>query len=453
MSTIKGRESLTTEQVKSIIALPSPETSFLANAGTQRLVERAEVFSCLMLALVNDKLVLPKGTFNGKCPVSGKDKLLRGACIWSRVFYALGSHYNFIQRKLVQSDPTNMQNNIPGVVRNAPDELCKTHIRKNSPQYKLTARFITCKYMGLLSSIQAKLHLRASPQMQHLTELCEHVSHDSLNYLQEMSASIPSGCHKLLIEQIIQSSVYFLAKTYEVAAKTTNLQHKPGILSSIRLAELSLLASRDAAIISKYGEKRVERIFEDQLSSLFHLMGFYVVPARVGEQTGDIICISSDPTCSMTMLVEAKTSGKPYVLPTKDSRAIQDYVAEIRRRMKSLPTLRLVLIVGQEPGKTLEAKLRTLQASTGLPVRFCHAREIANLCESFPISMSLALFIDTILHGSNVVSKATVNRIAEQSQKIQGAHVDLVRSCMESCHPGDFRAEGHMRKCIDESDN
>ncbi|MFJ8603327.1 hypothetical protein ACIREM_32365 [Streptomyces shenzhenensis] len=150
---------------------------------------------------------------------------------------------------------------------------------------------------------------------------------------------------------------------------------------AVSLRELSDLASRRDTVVEKYGEKNVESKFEESLNLLFQGLGFMVIPTRQGQRRVDLICISAggdgDP---YTVLVEAKSSHSGYTLPTKDARAITEYVHSVRDRLRTLPPLRLVLIVGPDGAKTLDGKVKELDYELPVSVRYISARTLVFFC-------------------------------------------------------------------------
>jgi hypothetical protein len=200
-----------------------------------------------------------------------------------------------------------------------------------------------------------------------------------------------------------------------------------GPFSSIRLSELSAIASRDEAVRKRYGERRVEHVFEQQLALVVQSFGFLVVQTRTGKRRVDLVCISPDPTDPYTVLIEAKSSRKPYALPTDDQRALKEYVEEVRRTRVTLPSLRLVLLVGPSAASTLEGKLNDLEATITTPVRFIGASDFATLRDRIagPVP-SRALRDLAIGESTRVLGDPYVESVVDAVRQTNEAHTAFV---------------------------
>ncbi len=196
-----------------------------------------------------------------------------------------------------------------------------------------------------------------------------------------------------------------------------------GVFSSINLSELPLLASRDPEMIQKYGSKQVERLFEKQVALIASSFGFEVGSAQIGEPMVDILC----HVPAGTFLIEAKTSSQPYALPTKDGRAIVDYVKRVRR-LEMLPPLRFVLIIGCGAAATLESKLVALENKAGAAVRFCTAADFAKLRDSTPCPLPRESFVDVILAGERVLQSEFVEEILKIDAELKKTQSDYVKA-------------------------
>ncbi len=131
--------------------------------------------------------------------------------------------------------------------------------------------------------------------------------------------------------------------------------------------ELGSLARRDASVVKRYGESEVEVRFEQQLSFLMQSFGFIVVTTQRAQRRVDLICIAQGASGdSFTFLVEAKTTGASYSLPTRDARAITEYVSSVRQALKTLPRLRLVLLVSGSLLRPLTTSLVFLRLNVAL---------------------------------------------------------------------------------------
>jgi hypothetical protein len=182
----------------------------------------------------------------------------------------------------------------------------------------------------------------------------------------------------------------------------------------------------------KYGSKRIEKIFEQQLALIVQSFGLYVVSTRTGQRTVDLICISADPNARITFLLEAKTSGRPYALPRDDARALLEYIRDVRTGLTTLPPLHFVLMIGPSPSATLEKKLQGLEAEAGLPIRYCPARELAQLREVVAGPLPLNDFTDHLLLTSKVVPEGFAQTMRSRVDELRSSHEALVRTMLAS---------------------
>jgi hypothetical protein len=182
----------------------------------------------------------------------------------------------------------------------------------------------------------------------------------------------------------------------------------------------------------KYGNKQIEKVFEQQLALIVQSFGLYVVSTRTGQRTVDLICISADPTARFTFLIEAKTSARPYTLPRDDARALLEYIREVRGGLTTLPPLHFVLMVGPPPSATLEKKLQGLEAEAGLPIRYCSADELAQLRAVVAGPLPLNDFADHLLLASRVVPAEFAQTMRSRVDELRSSHEALVRTMLAS---------------------
>ena len=134
-------------------------------------------------------------------------------------------------------------------------------------------------------------------------------------------------------------------------------------------------------------------------------------------------------------MVEAKTTKARYSLPTRDARALRDYASDVNSALKSLPQLKFILIVANEPAKTLPSKITALSTSLDVPARFCTASQIAELREVIPGPLPAAAFRDEILRSGPFLPADFAARIARSYEAVQGAHVKFAEQLL-SVHQG-----------------
>lgn len=235
---------------------------------------------------------------------------------------------------------------------------------------------------------------------------------------------------QFLMRRALTFAIHLLDTVYAKPARPWSKAHALGPFSALRLPELQLLAERNGRVLAKYGAKETEKIFEQQLALLTQSLGFYVVATRNGERTVDLICISGGPSASYTFMLEAKTSGHSYALPTKDERALIDYIQETKQRLTTSPPLAYVLIIGPGAAKSLEAKLRQVEAKTQTPVRFCRAQDIALFRENLVGPLPLGILKDAIVSGSYILEESVFTRVVEEVNLRRDAQATLVRTFM-----------------------
>jgi len=180
--------------------------------------------------------------------------------------------------------------------------------------------------------------------------------------------------------------------------------------------ELPLLASRSPLMKKKYGEKKVEKVFEQQLALIFQSFGLTVIPARMGEAGADLLCISRE--AKFSFLVDAKSSGKPYTLPKADRRALADYAKEFGTWLADLPDLEFILVVGPTPGKTLERRLKELEVDVHKPVRFASAQLIRKMRDELPGPVIPEVFKKSILSSPNLLPEDLFAALKDASENI-----------------------------------
>ncbi|MEU2601544.1 hypothetical protein ABZ669_31205 [Streptomyces hirsutus] len=201
---------------------------------------------------------------------------------------------------------------------------------------------------------------------------------------------------------------------------------------ALSLDELPDLASRGEKAVEKYGDKNVESKFEESLNLLFQGLGFMVIPTRQGQRRVDMICISpggeGDP---YTILVEAKSSHRGYALPTKDARAVAEYVQSVRGRLRTLPPLRLVLIVGPEGAKTLTGKVKELDFDLPVPVRYIPAHILVLLRKALQGVIPAQSFLKAMIAADGVITAKAIDPVIASYRSANAAHSEFVSRLLE----------------------
>jgi hypothetical protein len=131
-----------------------------------------------------------------------------------------------------------------------------------------------------------------------------------------------------------------------------------------------------------------------------------------------------------TILVEAKTSRRDYFLPTKDARALRDYVAAARVSLSTLPGVELLLVIGPSAAGTLSTKLKSLEADIGIPTRYCDISLLAGLRRRLPGPVPAQQFLRALRLSRHVVSSSAIDAIADEYERLQGSHDQFVRQML-----------------------
>lgn len=172
--------------------------------------------------------------------------------------------------------------------------------------------------------------------------------------------------------------------------------------------DLSLLvqaASRASTLMETLpSDRHADTVFERQLALLMTSLGFVTVPAQRATRGVDLICIGHPANRhEFKFLLEAKSTKGRYSLPTADERAIRDYVKHVRERIDVPDTLKFMLIVSSRPSQTLEAKLKRLQSTIGLPLRYANARGLAGLRRELPAQAPMSELLECFIGSASCV--------------------------------------------------
>jgi hypothetical protein len=212
------------------------------------------------------------------------------------------------------------------------------------------------------------------------------------------------------------------------------IEHRNQAFGSLVLVqELGLLAGRNENMLERYGAKQVEERFEQQLALLMQSFGFLVVPAKRGERRVDLVCltpITTEHEESFTILVEAKSARGTYTLPTKDSRAIAEYVRDTKRALATLPPVKMVLIIGPAIASTVPGKLRNLEGEVGIPVRYAGAHLLAELRRRSPGPIPTTAFLASATQGDHVLGGRLLQDVIEAEKRITESHATFISSLL-----------------------
>jgi hypothetical protein len=457
--------SKTTE---AFLDLPLPEESPLIGAAPKALRRAADSFYRSWSYLVSAKELY----LRGEATVASTGETLSGKDLWWQLFFVVGVYYDFSIRLLLRGKQTvhplpglglakaeewagKLDRETEAVLRefislgkgDLPEEEAEQLRTKLLSRFNATslkeagdailwdterglAAFFAGTYITALSSaVMAELLRRTNIPLERIEDM-DGISHRTAAVL--FGGPPSSG---IWPPQVLRLSQRLVATVFEQWVRIYDRpdsvdSHRIGPFSSIRLAELAPLANRDARMSKKYGNKRIEKVFEQQLALIVQSFGLYVVSTRTGQRTVDLICISADPTARFTFLLEAKTSGRPYALPRDDARALLEYIREVRSGLTTLPPLHFVLMIGPSPSATLEKKLQGLEAEAGLPIRYCSADELAQLREVVAGPLPLNDFADHLLLASRVVPAGFAQTMRSRVDELRSSHEALVRTML-----------------------
>jgi hypothetical protein len=190
--------------------------------------------------------------------------------------------------------------------------------------------------------------------------------------------------------------------------------------SVMRVNEFAALASHSPPQMKKYGKEKVAERFEQQLNLALQLLGFFTRPVMCGERYVDILCLT-DQKPPKAVLVEAKTSAKPYKLPAADQRALLEYA------QRDIPVrLRLICIVGPKPADSMARRLRKLEKKVGIPVRYCEAALVVFLLRA-PKRVALKDLVRALISADQIISQTDLESMLSKSGEKSSAWTALTR--------------------------
>lgn len=415
-----------------ILALPPPAKSFLARARDSGLRRAGTHFLEVWLTLLEDyDEIVGNGVARiGDSEVSGNE-------LWIGLCTKVAYYYEFSIVRLFKRNETIRERPPPGI--NLPSfqsyhaelsGLLDSPTEGSRPfDPPFTCRLLLVGYLSCLTFIFIIWTLRGTPADDHAGQYYRSQLLTRLMAFQAAAFLIQNEEFRRLHDWLIMSVILLMTGLFDYERPGPQWG---GARRSLRIGELESVAARSSAAKRRHGEHRLSDVLENQLTLLFQSFGFLVVQARRGERLIDLVCISGDPRAPATVLVEAKSSARPYGLPTRDERAIKEYVSEVRRSLTTLPELALVVVVGATPARALEARLRRLERDTGVPVRFVSASLLVSLSENV-LGLTPAMLIPELrsaegpIVGDSIVV-SVVKRLGEQRE----AHETLVRSLLPS---------------------
>jgi hypothetical protein len=415
--------------VSDFCKLPPPDIGLIEKTDAETLHKLTQSFARQWVSLVVGGLELPDDSISsvedGNANV-GSDETIR-----DRVLLTLGHYYDSAVRRLLELDRSHPEfRAIAGVHDNtffllADCELPEDVTPKEGWAFDLTFSY----FMGLRTSAYLADIRRIDKLPQEQFQTVEYMPQRAIRVMVDLMAQAPSQSNYLLAFQLLRTSVQYLDEIYLEKWDQAKTGHKTGIFSQMRLNELSLIAIRDPSVIEKYGVHHLDKLFENQLSLIFQSFGYYVASAKIGERIVDLICISAASDPKMSFWIEAKTSSKSYSLPSKDERAIVDYISSFNSRSSSsiIPPLAFVLIVGSEPSDRLASKLQKLETRLQIPIRFCRAYDIAHLREKILGPIPFDIFQGTVLDAPSVMVQGCFGEIVDWMDRKKERYESFVK--------------------------
>jgi hypothetical protein len=191
-------------------------------------------------------------------------------------------------------------------------------------------------------------------------------------------------------QHLMSSALAMFARALEEEPVSLASEVTP-VFSRLQVNDLPLLARREAAALGHY--RSIEHALEDQLELLFVSLGFGVGRARPGVARADLTCVSgANPAFSM--LVDAKSSKHAYGLPVSESRALEEYVSEL----KEAP------INGFAPLETLELRAR-------VQCRVIRAEQLSRLRQSIVGPLDARRFLKLCLESEREVGSDAISAL------------------------------------------
>lgn len=404
------------KDLATIAGLPAPDESEFVGLGSNELCEMGELFARWWFSLLFDDI-----SDAAEIPEAINQALVTAS-----------AYYITALRHLPESAVQNPQRDLPGFRAYAGMDWGRIGFMRDELCW---AREPTMYFFFSLVRLHTLRLWREDPSFPRLLRIeCEAVAHGAAQTTFDeflRSLDLGSRSQQLFLCSLLGHLLFLMHRVYEQREFGQGLGQETvriaGPFTAMRLDELARLAARDTDLARRYHPRPIEAVFEEQLSLVFQSLGFYVVRACLCDRSVDLVCVSPDPREHSTVLVEAKTSAGPYKLPVDDERALLEYLEVTRRALTTLPPVRLVLLVGHKPARSLEPRLRRLETQGGLPVRFCSAGDIADLRASVPAAPLRAL-VDRLRRGPAILPPGWAREVAQICLDEERAHVELVRT-------------------------
>jgi hypothetical protein len=178
---------------------------------------------------------------------------------------------------------------------------------------------------------------------------------------------------------------------------------------ALNTMDFDALARRDPQMRARFGMS-IEHAFERQTALLFASFGYAVVESRPGKRHVDLLCVAATPE-SASFVVEAKTTEKKYTFPAPHERALIDHVAEVKRTLWGLPTLKLILVVAPEFTAGAETRLEAVGRRHGMPCIGISAAALAMIRVAIIGDVPFDVFYDELTTGARVAGAKEATHI------------------------------------------
>jgi len=397
-----------------ILELPPPSRVEFIGQG-KPFKKALQVFLDLWHEIVIKAKPIPIAQYQYTCSCGSNNKL-EGEALRARILMIIGSYYDCLVRDYLSSVervkkfglPPGM--NLDTISSFIPRDHCETNQDLHS---------LGCLSFDYLLGVLAAF---VSFQMKAMGDPSRiHEAMDRIFYQCALGLVNHTEKSRILSENIFAKTFLKGILEFQVLLAEDDDREESGFVqgpfSSIRLAELSSLAGRSDSAQKKYGAKAVERVFEIQLQLIWQSLGLMVVPARPGEKSIDLLCVTDNLNQNFSFLAEAKSTKSAYSLPAKDARAIREYVEGHQKVLSLLPPLAFVVIIGPSASKTLDGKVNELQSRTGVPIRFISAQLMAKLRSELRGTLPVEVFKNVLIQGPRIVDEEIINQVIQSYEE------------------------------------
>lgn len=398
-----------------LVALGPPAAASFDGMSATRHRAIVDDARALVSSLLNGEVGPSDVTLEGQTEIESWFQVLLRAAQWYAVSIVVG----------MRNHPTEY----PGIRWAGMSKILGEDEEKPADHLAIS-RMIFAVFGNILVSGNLILVSRHSPAPTPLSLVrsTESLLHTELTELWALRVAAEKGDYPFaeLADEVFEASLHSLRYVY--VAEPKDSYEARGPFSAINLPDFVRMAARDDRAVKKY-KGRLAGAFEQQLALIVQSFGGLVIQTRPGDRTVDLFCISVDVEESFSFLVEAKTTKRPYGLPTDDERALVEYIRE-SRRLSTLPRLRFILLIAPAAARTLEGKLKKVETEVGIPVRFASAKGLARLRDLVVGPQLLSEISDVLLDSPHIVGDDFGDRVVAVVRAKHQAHENLVRTML-----------------------